>query len=74
MGLFNPHTLIASLIWGTVGAGFVVYGRKVGEPFPAVAGLGMVFASYFCPTAISMTLVSVGLIAALIVLQKLGYW
>lgn len=74
MGLFNPHTLIASLIWGTVGVGFVMYGRKAGETFPAMAGLGMVAASYLCPTALAMTLVSVGLIAALVVLQKLGYW
>ncbi len=74
MGLFNPHTLIASLIWGTVGVGFVMYGRKAGEPFPAMAGLGMVAASYLCATALSMSLVSVGLIAALVVLQKLGYW
>lgn len=74
MELFNPHTLIASLVWGTVGIGFVIYGRKAGEPFPAVAGLGMVAASYLCPTVLSMTLVSVGLIAALVVLQKLGYW
>jgi hypothetical protein len=74
MGLFNPHTLIASLIWGTVGIAFVMYGRKAGEIFPALAGLGMVAASYLCPTALAMTLVSVGLIAALVILQKLGYW
>ncbi len=74
MGLFNPHTLIASLVWGTVGVGFVMYGRKAGEPFPAVAGLGIVAASYFCPTALAMTLVSAALIAVLVVLQKLGYW
>lgn len=74
MGLFNPHTLLASLVWGTVGVGFVVYGRKAGEPFPAIAGLGLVAASYLCPTALSMSLVSAGIIAALVVLQKLGYW
>jgi len=57
-------TLLASLIWGTVGMGFVIYGKKQGAYVPLFAGLALIAISYFIPSPTGMSVVAVGIIAA----------
>lgn len=61
----NTDTLWASMLWGAVGSGFALYGKKQGRPVPMIGGLVMIGATYFCETALVMSVVGVGLIAGI---------
>lgn len=55
-------TLIASLVWGTVGFGFFIYGKKQSS-MPALAGGAlMMVVSYFIESALYLSLVCVAAI------------
>jgi len=61
----DSNTLIASLIWGSIGAGFTIYGRKQKEWVPALGGIALVTVSYWIGSAIYMSIASVAIIAAI---------
>lgn len=62
----NSNTLFASLIWGSVGIGFAVYGKKQQSAVPLCGGLALVAISYFISSALYMSLAGVALVAAMI--------
>ena len=47
--LFDTNFLLASLLWGSVGAGYCLYGKKRGETIPLGGGLALIGLSYFVP-------------------------
>ena len=61
----STDTLLAALVWGAIGSGFALYGKKQGRPVPMIGGLVMIGATYFCETALVMSVVGVGLIAGI---------
>jgi hypothetical protein len=64
--MFNANTLVASLIWGAVGMGFFIYGRKQQEWVPLLGGIAIIFVSYFVmDSALWMSLISAGIIGAI---------
>ena len=68
---FDTSTLVASLIWGSVGTGFFVYGKKQQEWVPCLGGVVLVAVSYFAAdSALWMSLISIGIIAAMFMLRK----
>jgi hypothetical protein len=71
--MFNANFLFASLIWGSVGLGYFIYGKKQGSWVPMVGGVLMMAASYLVGSALLMSLLSVGLIVLVYVLLKRGY-
>jgi predicted phage tail protein len=71
--MFNTHFLFASLIWGSIGFGYFIYGKKQSSWLPMIGGALMIAASYFVGSAWLMTLICAGLIAAVYVLLKRGY-
>ena len=73
MNLFSPSFLFASLIWGSVGFGYFIYGKKQ-QSLPAmVGGILMITVSYFVSSALGMSLISVLVIVAVYMLSKQGY-
>lgn len=64
MHFLNTNYLLASLVWGSVGAGYFIYGKKQQEVVPLSAGLVMVAISYFVGSALLMSLISIGLMVA----------
>ncbi len=64
MNLFDANFLFASLIWGSVGVGYFIYGKKQQEPVPLVGGVVMIGVSYFVASALLMSLVSLAIMAA----------
>jgi hypothetical protein len=66
----DTHFLFASLIWGSVGVGYFIYGKKQQEMAPLIGGLVMIAGSYVISSAIIMSLASVGLMVAIYVLMK----
>ena len=71
--MFNANFLFASLVWGSVGFGYFIYGKKQGSWIPLAGGLLMMIASYFVSSALLMSLLCIALIAAVHLLLKLGY-
>ena len=72
MGFFDSNFLFASLIWGSIGVGFFIYGRKQQSVAPLVAGILMIAASYFASSAMVMSLVCIGLMAVLYIISRQG--
>jgi hypothetical protein len=76
MGGFNISTsaLLASVLWGGIGGGFLVYGWKQKAMIPFVVGVALTCASYFFwSSALLMSVVSVLILVAFIWSKKQGY-
>jgi hypothetical protein len=64
--LGNPAALVASFLWGTIGMGFAIYGKKQASTVPLLGGLALMAGSYFfASSAWIMSLFSVAVIAAI---------
>lgn len=71
--MFDTNTLLASLVWGMVGAGCIVYGKKQGAAIPLTVGFALLAVSYFIPSPLWMSLVSAALLSAMYGLIRRGY-
>jgi hypothetical protein len=71
--MFSTNSLFASLLWGSVGLGYFIYGKKQSAWIPMVGGVAMMAISYLVSSALLMSLLSVGLMAVVYVLLKRGY-
>lgn len=71
--MFDFNNLLASLLWGTIGMGFFIYGKRSGVTSALVGGLAIIAVSYFVGSPLVMSLVSVGLIAGTVGLIRHGY-
>jgi len=56
-------TLFASLLWGSVGIGFSIYGKKQRAAPAWVGGIALIAISYLIRSALWMSLAAVGIIA-----------
>jgi len=64
--MFNSSTLFASLIWGSIGMGFAIYGKKQRSAVPLVGGILLMGISYLIASALWMSLVGAALIAGIV--------
>ncbi len=72
MNIFDAKFLFASLIWGSIGVGYFIYGKKQQEMVPLIGGLAMIGISYLVGSALIMSLLGVALIIAVYLLVKRG--
>jgi hypothetical protein len=56
-------TLFASLLWGSIGMGFAIYGKKQRATAPLVGGILLMGISYFIGSALVMSVVGLVLVA-----------
>jgi len=70
--MFNSNTLFASLIWGSIGFGMAIYGKKQGSLIPLLGGIALMATSYIVSSALYMSLISMAFIVAVFLLRKLG--
>jgi hypothetical protein len=71
--MFSTSFLFASLILGSVGVGYFIYGKRQGSWSPMVAGVLMITTSYFVSSALLMSLICAGLMVGVYMLLKRGY-
>ena len=71
--MFNANFLLVSLIWGSIGVGYFIYGKKQKSWVPMLGGASMIAASYFVGSALLMSLICAGLIVTVYLLLKWGY-
>ena len=73
VNLFDTKFLFASLLWGSIGVGYFIYGKKQQEMAPMLGGLAMIAVSYFVSSALLMSLISIAIIVAVYLLIKRGW-
>jgi len=71
--ILSAHSLVASLIWGSVGLGFFIYGKKQQSMVPLFGGLLIMGTTYFIESALYMSLASITLLAGVYWLKKQGH-
>lgn len=71
--MWDDNTIIASVIWGGIGSGFLIYGWKQKSAVPLGAGLAMVAFSYFISGALYMSLAEMGTLVLMYWLKKQGH-
>ena len=69
---FNENFLFASLFWGTIAGGYLIYGWKQKALMPFLSGLAMTAASILIGSAAQMSLACVGIIVAVYWLVRSG--
>jgi hypothetical protein len=73
MDLFNPNTLLASLLWSSIGVGYFIYGKRQQSMTPLIGGLAMIGISYLVGSVLLMSLLSIGIIISIHTLLKRGF-
>ena len=73
MNLLDAHFLFASLIWGSIGVGYCIYGKRQQSWVPMAGGILMIAVSYFVGSALLMSLICAALMGLVYVLLKQGY-
>jgi hypothetical protein len=71
--MFSTRVLFASLIWGSIGVGYFIYGRKQSSWAPMTGGVLMIAVSYLSGSALVMSLLCLGIMGAVYFLLKRGY-
>ena len=59
----TASSLIAGLLFGSVGLGYVVYGKKQRALTPLVCGLALMAAPYLVPGTVALMVVGAALVA-----------
>jgi hypothetical protein len=70
--LLDTHFLFASLIWGSIGLGYFVYGKRQQSLTPWIGGVLIIAASYFADSVLLMSLICLGVMVGVHVLLKRG--
>ena len=59
----DTNSLMLSVLFGALGMGFLMYGKKAGRLVPIVVGLALMIIPYFIPNAVILLIVCVALSA-----------
>ena len=73
MDFFDAKFLFASLIWGSIGVGYFIYGRKQQAIMPLMGGILMIAVSYLVSSALWMSLICIGLIVGVYFMMSRGF-
>jgi hypothetical protein len=66
MNFGSSSTLFASLIWGSIGMGFAIYGKKQQATAPLLGGVILMALSYFIGSALYMSLAGGAVVAGIV--------
>ena len=71
--MLSGSYLFASLLWGSIGLGYFIYGKKQQSFSAMTGGILMMALAYFIGSALAMSVISLIIIASVFVLVKKGY-
>lgn len=71
--MLDAKFLFASLLWGSIGFGYFIYGKKQQEMAPLIGGLAMIAVSYLVGSTLIMSLISMALMAGVYLCLKRGW-
>ena len=70
---FDSSYLFANLIWGSVGVGYWIFGKRQKAMSPMIGGVAMIAVSYFVSSALLMSLICIAVMVGVYWLAKQGY-
>jgi len=70
--MFSTSFLFASLLWGSIGMGYLVYGKKQQSLSALIGGILMMAAAYFSGSVLVMSLICLGIMAGVYFLGRMG--
>jgi len=73
VNLLDSKFLFASLLWGSIGVGYFIYGKKQAAMIPMIGGLTMIAVSYLVGSWFWMSLTCLAVMAGIYWLLKQGY-
>ena len=73
MNWFNENFLLASLFWGSVASGYLIYGWKQKTLMPFLGGLAMTVASCLINGVLLMSMACIAVMSMVYWLAKQGY-
>ena len=73
MNFLDANFLFASLVWGSIGVGYFIYGKRQQSWVPMVGGIVMIAVSYLVGSALLMSLTGLALMALVYVLLRQGW-
>ncbi len=65
--------LFSSLVWGSIGLGYFIYGKRQQTASAMGGGILMIIASYFAGSVLAMSVICLAIVAAVYFLLKRGY-
>lgn len=68
----NTSFLFASLVWGSVGCGYFIYGKKQSAMWPMIGGIAMIAFSYIITSWALMSALCILVAVAVYQLHRLG--
>ena len=68
--MFDTNFLFASMLWGSVGVAYCIYGKRQRAITPFFGGVLMIAVSYLVGNVVMMSLLCLGLMAAVYYLAK----
>jgi hypothetical protein len=71
-GMLDEHFLFASVIWGAVAGGYLLYARKQRETTPFIGGVAMMAASFLVTSWFWMSIICIGLMFGVYYQMKRG--
>jgi hypothetical protein len=71
--MIDPTFLFASVIWGAIGTGYLVYGTRQKALVPLAGGILMITASYFAGSALVMSVICLFVALGVFLLLRAGY-
>ncbi len=71
--MFTASFLFASLVWGSIGIAYFIYGKKQQSFSAMLGGILMAAVSYFVGSALLMSLICVVVIVVVYQLVRRGY-
>jgi hypothetical protein len=72
LGHFSSGMLFASLIWGSIGVGMAIYGKKQQSAPALVGGVAMIAVSYLVADPLWMSVASIALIVGVYFWSRRG--
>ena len=64
-------SLMLSMLFGSLGLGYLVFGRKAGRFVPAIVGIALMFVPYFISSVVVLLITCIGLAAVPFILRDL---
>jgi hypothetical protein len=71
--MLDPNSLMASVLWGAIGAGFVAYGKKQGKAPALVGGLCIVGATFFVYSPLALAAVCALILLGVYAANRYGF-
>jgi hypothetical protein len=66
----DPAYLFTALVWGSIGLGFFMYGKKKKRAVPLAGGILLMGISYLIKTPLSLSCISLILIAGIYLVNR----